>query len=428
MKTKFISIIVVLTLIASLASFVPVSAERRDYQLISESFDGNEWVTVTPDSNTYRGFNIQGGKEYTVLSESGRGKVISMDAGEYLGINILEREKVTKVSMTFDIKLSDASKTLPINIRGKSSSESKDTVVRMRNGYLQLNGSDEHALVSDSWYTMKFTLDFEHDTFDFMSVDSGGQTLCNRTGLTMGISAYEQYRYVRISPSSSYSGTVYIDNFSATETIDWPSVASVKDASGSTAVDYTGDTVVVETTQPLEPGTINKSLLAVTSVRDGKSISVESASVSGNQLCLTLGSPLKSSSPYQITLSGDILMDYGSVPLGEELTAAFTTSSRELDITDVSFTGNGGTVSYELSFANTTGTSQSIILVASSFDAEGRLTSTVFQPVTVASGASIPNAQGSITVPQNGSIKVFAIKDYTTLNRLNNSIYTYSLN
>ena len=423
MKTKILSLIVVITMLMSL---IPVSAEVRDHQTINDNFDN--WTTVTPDSNTYRGFNIQGGKEYTILTEPDRGNVISMDAGEYLGINILERTKVSKVSMKFDIKLSDASKTLPINIRGKSSSESKDSIARMKGGYLQLNGTDEHALVSNSWYTMTFTLDFKNDTLDFSSVDSSGQLLCNRTGLTMGISSYEQYRYVRINPSSTYSGTVYIDNFYATETIDWPSVVSVKDALGNTAVDYTGNTVVVETTQPLEAGTINKSLLTLTSVRDGKSVSVESASASGNQLTITLGSPLKSSSPYSLTLSGDILMDYGSIPLGDNIVTTFTTSSRPLDITDVSFTSDGNNVSYEVNLTNTTGTNQNIIVVASAFDEDGRLIQTVFQPVTVGYEAPIAKPNGILTVPENGSVKVFAITDYASLKNLNNCIYTYSLN
>ena len=79
MKTKILSLIVVITMLMSL---IPVSAEVRDHQTINDNFDN--WTTVTPDSNTYRGFNIQGGKEYTILTEPDRGNVISMDAGEYL--------------------------------------------------------------------------------------------------------------------------------------------------------------------------------------------------------------------------------------------------------------------------------------------------------------------------------------------------------
>lgn len=320
-----------------------------------------------------------------------------------------------KIYVSYDFRSSSSDDALKLGIRDSVSKNIKYI-------FTLNNGSFGGVSINDNeWYTAHCVIDYSRSKKSLSIVDSSGNVKLEPTESALGFSGTPSHIRFRVEKDD----LVYLDNIIVKEDIILADLDKVTGSDGEEKPLYTNNIIKVAMTENM--GTVKPEDIILTRDLDGSDVPISDASVSGKVITLTPGKLLQSSSAYTLTVKETAPMKYRSTPVGQDMSVKFTTSSRELDITDVSFSSDGSNVSCVASVTNVTSSDASPVIVISAFDSEGRLTGINHTQLDVSAGSDAASAPLTIPVTSGGYVKVLGISDYTTLAPLNNNIYTFRL-
>lgn len=316
-----------------------------------------------------------------------------------------------KLKGSIDFYLGDASGYLTLYIRATSPTEEKSVcTIKATSGDIEVG----------QWYHAEIIVDYANSSKSVIVTDTSGTEVYTSTG-AFSISAGKTPSHFRFY----MYGPIYIDNYILDEYVSWPQLESVTGANGEPNPVYTNNKVILTMTEDM--GTVKAEDMEVLNNLTGNAVNIDSVSVDGKKIIVTTADKLQSSVNYTITLFSTATMKYGSYALGDSYTATFTTSARDLDITDVTFTSDASGVTFVANLANVTASDASPVMLVSAFDSEGRITGINQIAVDVSAGSDATSAPLRIPVTSGGYVKVLGIADFNTLAPINNNIYTFRL-
>lgn len=442
MLKRIISLMLVLALSLGF-SVLTASAEEeepiiKEFKSVELDFDTKthnmEWElgkTYTPsDTKWVSGMYINENCSYLVESEEGKGNFLSFAGGQasngytLFGIQSFSQDKI---QFKFDLKLTGTDGVATgIDFRTRRTSPTNEPQdFKLTGGKFQ-----NKTIAVDTWYNFCFTYDFTNEVRSIVVLNADGSELYNSGDLAYKWGSYTTATHFRMFAGKN-AGTVSVDNIEFTEWVNWPQLSTITDSQGSENVSYTSNAITLGMTKAM---VVDSEKIKIIRDIDGTEVTITNAAAdesNSKKIVLTLGTPLQSASTYTVTLAEDMTMSFRTLTIDGAIVKKFTTVPKESDMTGATFTPSDGSVGFGAELINTTDTDKAMMVLMTSFDANGRLYKTAFVPVTVSKGTTTDNPYiaptVSVEVPVGGSVKAFVLGDVETFSPLNNNIHTFSL-
>lgn len=345
-------------------------------------------------------------------SDASRGNVGSLSGHVEISRAITNNYKIY---VSYDFRATTSGDRLRLGIR--------DSVSRGVTYIFDMNGGSFGGVTinNNEWYTAHCVIDYARAKKSLSIVDSAGNIKLAPTESSLGFSGTPSHIRFRLEKNDH----VYMDNIIVKEEIILADLDNVTGGSDEVNPVYTNNTLKVTMTQNM--GSVKPEHLRLIRDLDGSDVPISNVAVSGKVLTLTLGKALQSSSTYTFTVLETAPMSNSSTPVGMDMSLKFTTTARELDIIDVTFTSDASGVTFVANLANVTASDASPVMLISAFDSEGRLTGINQITVDVTAGSDAVSVPLRIPVTSGGYVKVLGIADFNTLAPINNNIYTFRL-
>lgn len=414
-NTLFVTMLLCTALILSpfSFSFVVMAADAAPrvstVTILNGNYDDGDSPAATPQTD-------DANAEFNIVTDPGsdasRGKVGSLKGHVELSKAITNENKIY---VSYDFRPTSTGDRLRLGIR--------DSVSKGVTYIFDLNGGSFAGvdINSNEWYTAHCIINYSTGKKSLSIVDSAGNVKLSPTESALGFSGTPSHIRFRLEKND----LIYIDNIIVKEDIVLADLERVTGSNGEEKPLYTSNLLKVEMTENM--GSVTDEHISVTRDIDGSHIPIRQIVVNGKILTLTLGKSLQSSSVYTLTVLKDAPMKYSSTPVGQDMSLKFTTSSRDIDITDVTFTSDGTSITCVATLANATASDASVIIMMSALDADNRLTAINYTTVNVGSVDSAASSPLQIPVNSGGYVKVIGILNFNTLAPINNNIYTCSL-